>query len=188
MVSLRYSPPWRQQCGPMSIFTSRCVLEMDVFSIPLVSSVLPFFFFFFGIEQCPLLIMGFTKYGIFMYWISLGPLKWDEMVGLKHMLAFLLRYRYFYLMACSLLLLLDLLSLLVVGDTLIKPHHLLEAAVNLPFSSCALVARCTQEGPFQLGVFMFHWFICWPMDETEPSLRRKSMAGSVQFLLIKYLQ
>lgn len=78
------------------------------------------------------------------------------MVGLKHMLAFLLRYRYFYLMACSLLLLLDLLSLLVVGDTLIKPHHLLEAAVNLPFSSCALVARCTQEGPFQLGVFMFH--------------------------------
>lgn len=26
------------------------------------------------------------------------------------------------------------------------------------------------------------------MDETEPSLRRKSMADSVQFLLIKYLQ
>lgn len=62
----------------------------------------------------------------------------------------------YYTVVCLLLLLLDLLSLLVVGDTLIKPHHLLEIAVNLPFSSCALVARHEQEGPFQLGVFMFH--------------------------------
>lgn len=59
-------------------------------------------------------------------------------------------------MAYLLLLLLDLLSLLVVGDTLIKPHHLLEIAVNLSFSSCALVARHKPEGPFQLGVFMSH--------------------------------
>lgn len=63
---------------------------------------------------------------------------------------------YYHTVICSLLLLLDLLSLLVVGDSLIKPHHLLEVAVNLPFSSCVLVVRPKQEGPFLLGVFMFH--------------------------------
>lgn len=98
--------------------------------------------------------MGFTKYGKFMYQISLGPLNENETDRLKQMLVLLIRNKIFT--PCLLLLLLDLLSLLVVGDTLIKPHHLLEVAVNLPFSSCALVARRTQEGPSQLGVFMFH--------------------------------
>lgn len=43
-----------------------------------------------------------------------------------------------------------------------------------------------EQGPFQLGIFMFIDLFCWPMDETEPSLRRKSMAASIQFLLIKH--
>ena len=59
----------------------------------------------------------------------------------------------FYTTACLFLQLLDLLSVSVVGDTLIKPHHLLEVAVNLPFSACALVARPTQEGPISAGSF-----------------------------------
>lgn len=33
MVSLRYSPPWRQQCGPLLVLTSCCVLKMSVFSM-----------------------------------------------------------------------------------------------------------------------------------------------------------
>lgn len=33
---------------------------------------------------------------------------------------------------------------------------------------------------------MFIGLFCWPMDETEPSLRRRSMAADVQFLLNIY--
>lgn len=58
-----------------------------------------------------------------------------------------------------LLVLLDHLSTSVVGDTLIKPCHLLEIAVNLPYPSCALAARRKWEGRLQLGVSMFHWFV-----------------------------
>lgn len=88
-----------------------------------------------------------------------GTTKWEWNGQFKTNVSVASQMYVYYTMVCLLLLLLDLLSLLVVGDTLIKPHHLLEIAVNLPFSSCALVARHEQEDPFQLGVFMFHWFV-----------------------------
>lgn len=76
--------------------------------------------------------------------------------------------------------------LLVVGDSLIKPHHLLEIAVNLSFSSYALVARHKQEAHFGWEFSFFIDSFCWPMDETEPSLKGKAWLISVQFLLNIY--
>lgn len=167
MVSLRYSPPFRHECSLLQ--TQVTIFKNDLgsyyFSIK----------FLFETKQCPSLESSLNK---LMYQAPLeGKARW----ACGHKCC----SDVYYIVVCSFPWPLFSTS---GGWYFNKTLSLAEKSFNLSFSSCVLVQDIVEQGLFQLGVFMFIDLFCWPMDETEPSLRRKSMAASVQFLLIKYLQ
>lgn len=114
---------------------------------------------------------------------SLGPLNKNETGSLKQMFMSLLRHLFITVVCylCSLT-----FCLLSGGWFFNKTSSLARNSCELIILIYALVARRKQEAHFGWEFSFFIDSFCWPMDETEPSLRRKSMADSVQFLLNIY--